>query len=46
MMLGAYMISSGRNFQSEADSVSINFFPSVIVLLRFGTSDFVFADPK
>ena len=42
MMLGAHLISSGRKFQSEADAVSINSFPNVIVSLRFGTSDVVF----
>ena len=44
MMLGAHLISPGRKFQSEADAVSINRFPNVIVSLRFGTSDVVFAD--
>ena len=42
MMLGAHLISLGRNHQSEADPVSINCFPNVIVSLRFGTSDIVF----
>ena len=46
MMLGAHMISSVRKFKREADAVSINRFPTVIVLLRFGNSDFVFADLK
>ena len=41
MMLGAHLISSGRKFQS---AVSINLFPNLTVLLRFGTSDGVFAD--
>ena len=44
MMLGAHLISSGRKFQSEGDAVSIHRFPNVIVSLRFGTSDVVFAD--
>ena len=44
MMLGARLISPGRKFQSEADEVSINRFPNVIVSLLFGTSDVVFAD--
>ena len=44
MMLGAHLISSGRKFQSEAAAVSINLFPNLTVLLRFGTSDGVFAD--
>ena len=44
MMLGAHLISSGRKFQSEASAVSINLFPNLTVLLRFGTSDGVFAD--
>ena len=39
MMLGAHLISSGRKFQSEVDTVSINRFPNVIVSLRFGTSE-------
>ena len=36
MMLGAHLISSGRKFQSEAAAVSINLFPNLTVLLRFG----------
>ena len=44
MMLGAHLISSGRKFQREADAVSINLFPNLTALLRFGTSDGVFAD--
>ena len=44
MMVGAHLISSGRKFQSEAAAVSINLFPNLTVLLRFGTSDGVFAD--
>ena len=44
MMLGEHLISSGRKFQSKADAVSINRFPNVIVSLRFGTSDVLFAD--
>ena len=44
MMLGAHLISSGRKFQSEAAAVSINLFPNLTVLLRFGTSDGLFAD--
>ena len=44
MMLGAHLISSGGKLQSEADAVSINRLPNVIVSLRFGTSDGVFAD--
>ena len=46
MMLGAHLISSARKFQSKADVVFINRFPNVIGLLRFGTSDSVFADLK
>ena len=45
-MLGAHLISSGRKFQSEADTVSINRFSNVIVSLLFGTSDVVFADHR
>ena len=40
------LISFGRKFQSAAAAVSINLFPNVSVLLLFGTSDVVFADPK
>ena len=43
-MFGTHLISSGRKFQSEAAAVSINLFPNLTVLLRFGTSDVVFAD--
>ena len=44
MMMGEHLISSGRNFQSEANTVSINRFPNVIVSLRLGTSNVVLAD--
>ena len=43
-MFGTHLISSGGKFQREADAVSINHFLSLAVLLRFGTSDVVFAD--
>ena len=43
-MFGTHLTSSGRKFQSEAAAISINLFPKLTVLLRFGTSDVVFAD--
>ena len=44
MMLDTHLISYGRKFHSEAAAVSINLFSNLTVLLRFGTSDVVFAD--
>ena len=44
MILGTHLIFSGRKFQSELAAVSIILLPNVTVLLRFGTSDVVFAD--
>ena len=43
MLLGAHLTSSGRMFQSGTAAVSIGLFP-MLVLLRFGTSNVVYAD--
>ena len=40
-MLSTQFLSSVRKFQSKAVAVSINLFPNLTVLLRFGTSDVV-----